>query len=308
MPKILYVDKKFGADALKAIDQANTIIAEYQSQGYELTLRQLYYQHVARGFIANNMREYKKLGDLISDGRLAGLIDWNSIVDRTRSLDAPTHWDSPESIISAVAQQYRRNKWETQKNQVEIWIEKQALEGIFDRACKLEDVPYLSCRGYTSQSEMWKGGQRLLGYFAKGQDVTILHFGDHDPSGIDMSRDIEDRLKMFIGKEVSSDELESKFHIHRIALNMDQIEQYNPPPNPCKITDSRAKGYIQRFGGESWELDALDPRTLENLVRAEIAKLRDSELWDEVVAEEKKEREQLKKVSLKWESVVKFIK
>ena len=74
---------KFRASSLAIIDQANEIIDEYQADGYDLTLRQLYYQFVARNLIPNSQSEYNKLGTAINNGRLAGLIDWDAIKDRT---------------------------------------------------------------------------------------------------------------------------------------------------------------------------------------------------------------------------------
>ena len=154
MPKIAYRAKRFSPDRQDKIDKANVIIAEYAAQGYELTLRQLYYQFVSRDFIANNQREYKNLGDIINDARLAGLIDWEAIVDRTRNLQSLAHWNSPASIIDACASQYRIDKWADQPYRVECWIEKDALIGVIENVCKELDIAYFSCRGYTSQSEM----------------------------------------------------------------------------------------------------------------------------------------------------------
>ncbi len=116
---------------------------------------------------------------------------------------------------------------------------------MFEPICEELDVPYFSCRGYTSQSEMWAAAQRLLGYIwaKQRQHVTILHFGDHDPSGIDMTRDIRERLSLFCGGE--------GFAVRRIALNMDQVRQYDPPPNPAKLTDTRVDAYLRKYGDDS---------------------------------------------------------
>jgi hypothetical protein len=197
MPKIKYVDKAFRQGALDIIDKANEIIDEYNAQGFKLTLRQLYYQFVARDIIPNKQSEYKRLGGIISDGRLAGLIDWLAIEDRTRNLQSLATWSSPEDIIGAAASGYREDKWKDQKTRIEVWIEKDALAGVFADVCEALEVPYFSCRGYTSQSEMWSAAMRLRRYERGGQETVILHFGDHDPSGIDMSRDIKDRLYQF---------------------------------------------------------------------------------------------------------------
>ena len=106
MPKILYVKKKFASSSIGVIDQANKIIDDYTAQGYKLTLRQLYYRFIAQDLFPddwldsslktkNTMKNYKHLGDIINDARLAGLIDWEAIEDRTRSVRSLPHWSSP---------------------------------------------------------------------------------------------------------------------------------------------------------------------------------------------------------------------
>lgn len=286
--KITYVRKRFGVSSQRVIENANNIIAEYEAQGFELTLRQLYYQFVSRDLIANTQKEYKKLGAIINDARLAGLVSWTAIVDRTRNLESNSHWDGPADIIEACAKQFQIDKWANQEHRVEVWIEKDALVGIAERICRQLDVSYFSCRGYTSQSEMWAAGQRLK-RFADEHEQTpvIIHLGDHDPSGIDMSRDIADRLEIFMGG----------MEVNRIALNMNQVRKYNPPPNPAKITDSRATKYIKLFGHESWELDALDPKVLSNLIEKTVLSYRDDDKWNDSLAVEQRHRKSLKRVA-----------
>lgn len=171
--KIAYQEKNFRLDSLCLIEQVNTIIAEYQSKGYELTLRQVYYQMVARDIIPNNERSYKNMGNLISDARLAGLVDWDAIIDRTRNLQQNSHWTTPAEIMHACARQFAFDKWEGQDYYVEVWVEKDALIGVVERSCRKLDVPFFSCRGYVSQSEMWSAAQRLIGLAGERQPVII---------------------------------------------------------------------------------------------------------------------------------------
>lgn len=295
--KQCYREKNFGRDPLQIIEQANEIIETYMGQGYTLTLRQLYYQFVSRNLIPNTMKSYKRLGVIISDARLAGLIDWDAIEDRTRNLETQGHWNDPAHIILSAARGYAIDKWQTQPYRVEIWIEKEALAGVFDRVAKKMDVPYFCCRGYTSQSEMRGAAQRLLWYRQNNQTPVILHFGDHDPSGIDMTRDIIDRMDLF----------GLPMEVKRLALNMDQVELYEPPPNPAKQTDSRYAGYIREFGNESWELDALEPQVLSKLAADQIANIRDEEAWREALEKETEERTLLNKASERWEDIVSFV-
>jgi len=299
MPKIKYQEFNFRPATMQMIARANTIIAEYAAQGFDLTLRQLYYQFVSRDIIPNTQKSYKNLGSIVNDARLAGLIDWDTIVDRTRELRTLSHFDDPSDIVSACSEQFNIDKWAGQKYRPEVWIEKDALVGVFERICRELDVPLFSCRGYTSQSEMWSGAQRLLRHMKRGQKPAIFHFGDHDPSGKDMSRDITDRLELFTSKSL-------KFE--RLALNMDQVEEYGPPPNPAKITDSRANAYIAEFGDESWELDALEPSVLATLVREAIEGVTDKRLMEDANAEQERHRETLALVAEKFADVEDFVR
>ncbi len=294
MPKICYTPRKFSPASMGMINKANEIIAEYESQGFSLTLRQLYYQFVARDLIPNNIKSYKNLGSVINDGRLAGLIDWNHITDRTRSLKKRLHWTDPADIINAVARSYHIDMWANQKYRPEVWIEKDALAGVIESVCQELDVPYFSCRGYTSQSEMWVGAQRIENWSQdKDQIPVIFHFGDHDPSGKDMTRDIVDRLELFMGG----------VKLERLALNMNQIQKYKPPPNPAKITDSRSTAYIAEFGSQSWELDALEPKVITDLIRKSVNALKDKKIWAEDQKRLDTEKALLAKCSAKWDLI-----
>ncbi|MBQ1096293.1 hypothetical protein KBY55_09370 [Streptomyces sp. b94] len=297
MTRITYVEKRFSKASLALITTAESICREYAAQGFDLTLRQLYYQFVARGYIANKQTEYKRLGGIVNDARLAGLLDWDYIVDRTRNLRGLSHWDNPESVIQSAAYGYRTERWANQPHRVEVWIEKDALVGVISQVCQRNDVNYFSCRGYTSQSELWGAARRMVRYERAGQKPVIIHLGDHDPSGVDMTRDIEDRMALF-GADVT---------VQRIALNMDQVEAHQPPPNPAKLTDSRATAYIREYGRSSWELDALEPTMLDQLIEDEIWAWRDADLWDQETQAMERERTLLRGVADRWSEVADLI-
>jgi hypothetical protein len=303
--KIRYVERRFKPSSLAVIEVVNGIVEVYRADGYVLTVRQLYYQFVARdlfpddrtwswtgsrwvrdpGGTKNADPNYKWLSSMINDGRLAGLIDWEAIEDRTRGVDSRATWDTPGAIIGACARSYAVDPWGNQDVYVELWVEKEALVGVFERVCRDHRVPWLACRGYVSQSEMWRAATER--FEPSGRRNVILHFGDHDPSGIDMTRDIGDRLRTF-GADVEVD---------RVALNFDQVEAYAPPPNPAKATDARFEAYRERFGDESWELDALEPATLVELVEDRLCWLRDDERWEEDLAREADDRAQLERIA-----------
>src|SRR5262245_657309 len=291
MPKICYIEHKFAKKTTQLLELANAIITQYAAQGFDLTLRQLYYQMVARDIIPNQQNEYKRLGQIVSDARRAGLIDWDAIIDRTRNLRGNSHWDTPADVLLAAEQSFAIDKWEGQPYRPEVWVEKDALVGVVARACEALDVSFFACRGYSSDSEMWRAARRLINYEKIGQIPYIFHLGDHDPSGIDMSRDIQDRLELF----------EANVTVKRIALNFDQVEQYSPPPNPAKETDSRWEDYVSTYGTQSsWELDALEPQVIVDLITEEIESLQDTDLWKARVEEEKSGKAELRRMRLSY--------
>jgi len=208
------------------------------------------------------------------------------IEDRTRIVRGNSHWDSPSDIVGACASQYHRDLWEDQDIHVEVWIEKDALVGVVDEICRQWDVSFFSCRGYVSQSAMYRAAQRIV---ATDKPCIIFHFGDHDPSGIDMTRDIAERLDLL------SDGADIR--VERVALTMDQIDQYDPPSNPAKESDCRHASYVSEFGESSWELDALRPEILINLINEEIENVVDLTKFRACERRQERERKILQKTA-----------
>ena len=256
--KIRYLGWKPSKSTAQIIAWADQIIGDYSDAGYDLTLRQLYYQFVARDLLANTEKNYKRLGDIVSKGRIAGLLDWSAIVDRTRVLRQLPHWNSLNHVLDACARQFRYDTRAKQPEYIEVWVEKEALAGVVVPICKKYDVPCLVCRGYVSQSAMWQASDRFEDDDIDNErPATIIYLGDHDPSGIDMVRDIDDRLNILFGVSVD---------IERIALTTDQIGEYEPPPNPAKVTDTRYRDYVRIHGEDCWELDSLPPDVLSHIL------------------------------------------
>lgn len=299
MPRIRYVEKKFNRETLSIIRAADGMLQEFAADGLIVTLRQLYYRFVSRDLIPNTEQSYKRLGSIVNDARLGGLLDWEAIEDRARSLISSAHWDSPADIIDACARQFRIDKWSDQHNRVEVWVEKQALESVVGLAAEPLDCAYFACKGYCSQSEMWRASVRFNAFRrdnGKRQHPVVIYLGDHDPSGLDMTRDVEDRLNTIFGVKVE---------VVRLALNRDQVNEYDPPPNPAKLTDSRASAYVAEHGDESWELDALEPRVLRQLIQDKIREYMDEDRFEAKRDEERRLRETLRAVSANWTAIEK---
>ena len=313
------------------------ICEEMEAQGFRLTVRQLHYQFVSRDLHDNTYDNYKSLGGLVSDGRRGGHIDWDWIEDRTRYSNGQQHFAGPADIVKAAANSYRIDKWAGQKYRPEVSIEKDALLGVIEGVCTANDVRYTACRGYSSDSEMWRAAYRRLKQIRLGGDgippqiPIILHLGDHDPSGLDMTRDIQERLTLFWDLLDSKDMEPLKVIVHRLALNLDQVHRYDPPENFAKLTDSRAGivrkskqivgikpgSYIDRFSKldgsydprdraeatPSWELDALDPPVIVDLIQAAVDGLRDDAMWTAKVEEEARDQQRLREFAARWDEM-----
>jgi len=144
-------------------------------------------------------------------------------------------------------------------------------------------------RGYSSQSAMFESAMRFRQH-ANEQRLFLLYLGDHDPSGEDMVRDVRDRMAVFGVENLT---------VEKIALTMEQVEQYHPPPNPAKMSDSRAAGYVAKHWDESWEVDALPPEVLSELIETRIAQLFDEEIAAPILAREEKDKAALTKAAKK---------
>lgn len=262
----------------KRLAEINSILEEYVADGYRLTLRQLYYQLVSRDFIPNQQKEYKALMNILAKGRMAGIVDWDAIEDRVRRPILPYWVTGIENAIEDTIDQYRLNRMEGQDSTIEVWVEKDALSGVLSRVTNKYHIRLMVNRGYTSISALYEAQKRL------NDGDTILYFGDHDPSGLDMLRDIKDRMLNF-GLDVE---------VVPVALTMEQVRAFNPPPNPAKFEDPRADWYIAEYGHTSWELDALPPKELIRLCEEAITQRIDLDQYNSMVAQERADKNELR--------------
>lgn len=345
------------ANKKTVIAQIVDIVNEYAADGYKLTLRQLHYQFVTNNWIVNHDSAYSKLGSILDDCRYSGLIDWNAIEDRGRVPHIHFEADDLADGLTTLKRQYRINRQAGQEVYLELWSEKDALSGILGRSTNKYHIHLVINKGYTSSSAVYAAYQRILKFILDGIKVKILYFGDHDPSGLDMIRDIRERLFFFLthggklneieyfkkvkkhgedmGYETLGDFLDAgygyqemyhlfkekvnketpkfkkitdDFHAMRlkrylvdndlfevvpIGLTMEQINEYNLPHNPAKVTDPRAKDYIKKFGSISWEVDALKAHVLTSIVESHVEQYIDMDLYKEKIAEETGDLDQL---------------
>ena len=260
------------AKTLKIVETARAILSEYNP----MTVRQVYYQLVSRQVIDNNRSQYQAVSNALVDARKEGLIPWGWIEDRLRRPRAVGMWDDLSDFADTVIRAYRRDVWASQSGYLECWLEKDALSGIFEDILRPYGVTLNVGRGYDGWDLIHNAADR----YQNGETVTVLYFGDFDPSGEDMVRSLRERLGFFgCGPEII-----------KIALNMDDVTRYNLPPDFTKASDTRSAAFVAKYGDLAVELDALPAQVLQTRLRNEVEARLDLQALAEVKAQEKADK------------------
>lgn len=272
------------------IPVVNEIFSQYS---YALTIRQIYYRLISDPYnlFSNTRSMYNSLDRILVRARERGEIDGKRIEDRTReTIGGDQGWESPDSYLDKVSEyvkscweKYSKEVWASQQFKLELWVEKDALASVIDETTHLFRVLVFPSRGYSSYTKIREALDRLKYY--RNKQIVILHLADHDPSGFNMTEDLINRFEKY-----GDDAIEIK----RIGLNYDQVERFKLRPNPVKIADPRALSYIGRYGEECWELDALPPNELQNIVEKEIKNYIDQRAWDAKMEEIERERGEIR--------------
>lgn len=249
------------------------------------TVRQVFYQSVNAGLVPKEeTRGYDPVQRALVHLRREGVMPYEWISDETRWMRKPRTHHGLERMLRETARTYRRALWDEQDAYVEIWLEKEALAGVVDDVTAEWDVPLMVTKGFPSLTYLHGAAKQLE---AEEKPVFLYYFGDWDPSGKDISRVTEERLREMVDED---------FHFRRVAINEDDILHYSLQTRPTKATDSRAA----KFKGESVELDALPPDTLRDLVRQVIEFHVDEDALERTRAVEKAERETLREIAQSW--------
>ena len=263
------------------IDQAYEILAAY----HPMTVRQVYYQLVSRQVVENTRSRYQAVSDALVEARLEGTIPWAWIEDRLRRPRYGSMWDDLTAFAETARRAYKRDVWATQECHLEVWLEKDALSGIFEDVLSGYGVTLNVGRGYDGWSSIRNAADRFQSY----DDVTVLYFGDFDPSGEDMVRSLRDRLA----------QLGSTPDIEKVSLTLEDIGRYSLPPNFTKATDTRRHAFVAKNGDVSVELDALRVDVLRNRLITEVELCMDMDALRKVHEQEDSERKQLVEALLK---------
>jgi len=291
--KICFENHTFHKKSLPLLEAIKKTLQWYEGQGLPVSLRQLYYRLFNNGHILNLKSEYQKIGNMENNAKLAGIIDMESLEDRTRYIrEIPYYSDIKDFLVKSI-NRYNIDLWEGQEYRVMVFVEKDALISIIEDAAFSLGCPCFSCRGFPSITSIWETAQRIEPYKERDILTVILYLGDHDCTGVVIDKKIQERLTQF-GAYV---------HVKRIALTMPQIREYNIPGIEAKTKkgDEKKKGdpnynkYVETYGDIIWELDGLPPDVIYNLVIENIKEYMDIDLYNERIDQLNNERELLEK-------------
>lgn len=260
------------AKTLQIVSIAFEVLEAY----HPMTVRQVYYQLVSRQVIKNNRSEYQAVSNALRDARLEGAIPWEWIEDRLRRPRYVSMWEDLPQFAETARRAYRRDVWATQPRYLEVWLEKDALSGIFEDVLSGYGVTLNVGRGYDGWSSLRNAADR----YQDRDEVMVLYFGDFDPSGEDMHRSLKDRL----------DQLGSEPEVIKVSLTLEDIRRYNLPPDFAKTTDTRRNAFVAKNGDVSVELDALPADVLRARLTQEIEAYIDMAALDSVRKQEARER------------------
>ncbi|MBA7660054.1 hypothetical protein ES703_68053 [subsurface metagenome] len=256
---------------IRIVELVREVLGQYS---FNPTIRQVYYRLVSPPYqvIENKTSVYKYYDAQMVRARERDDIPRDAFSDSSRrTLGGDYGYRGSEAfkkalIEAARPENYTRPMWDTQPAVVEVWIEKDALAVLLNMVAEEYRVPVFASRGYSPFTLLDKAVERF-----REKGGVILDFRDHDPSGLDMCRDVQDRLTRYGGR----------FRYVPVALSYGQVQSFGLAPNPTKRADPRAAAYVGQFGDECWELDALPPDELNRLVDEAIRKEIDWTQWHE---------------------------
>ena len=282
------------------VPAVNDILSQYNMR---MTIRQIFYRLVAKHLIQNTLSQYKNLSRILVKARERGDVDWTDIEDRSRTtIGRDGGFESVDHFLTYTEENFKEGwryftmpMWTNQPNFLEVWVEKDALSALVSDVAEGFRVRTCPARGYSSFTYVKEGADRLADI--EGKNIIVLYLGDYDPSGLDITRDLENRLQAYGIPDVD---------VKRIALTLDQIRQYSLPPMMAKSKDPRYAKFVADTGGtDVVELDALEPPVLQEIIRKAIQERIDTDLWNKRVTEieetKEKLREKFEKARIEWE-------
>jgi len=266
--KIRYTGHSFSKHNGVLIKQINSMFEAYAGQGYQITLRQLYYYLISKHKMGNTAAKYKALAKLVEDACLSGDIDWNWL-QASRRMSRGFFYKKPLDILQTCTQKFRVDPWAPQSSRVEVWVNKDNLLDTVKKMCAEYSVPVMSCQNL-SIAEMHNCAKRIVNNRENYQGTNIIYLSDHDPDGYSTHHKITKTMRLFCHTYAT------KFSFEKAAISPGTVNRYNLIPAPGVVQDAF---YKKEYGELTWELEALPPSALHKIILSAIEKYLDRDLF-----------------------------
>ncbi len=231
------------------------IYAELQKL-HPQTLRGVFYVLESAGIVEKSEAGYRMVARLSGSMRLSGELPFQWLADNTRFTLLHDSFNNMVDFLDHAQKLYRRDLLATSEVYIEIWTEKDAIASLLSDAAGHFDVPVFVNRGYPSLTYLYNSAMNIANI---GKPCYIYYFGDSDPSGKDIERVTEKRLREFAPS--------AEIHFERAAVNDDQIRLLNLHTRPPKKSDPRNNNY----SGPIVEVDAVRADILQDICMERIA-------------------------------------
>lgn len=270
-------------------DQLDSVLARsleiIEGEDDKLSIRHLFYRLESEGVIEKTEKDYDNLRAHLTRWRRAGLLPWGVFTDNTRWHIGRETFGGMQEALERTVSTYRRDLWEQQDFYVEVWTEKDAIAGIVSNVADSFGVKTFVCRGNASLTSLYNAADTYRGMQERGKRVAIVHFGDHDPSGLCIDASAVRALRDDFGVEVE---------FTRAAVTVEQITSLCLRTRPPKAKDSRAGGWV----GGCVEVDAIPSATLKELVEHHIVRHIEPVAWARLRQIEDMERQTMRQTLL----------
>jgi hypothetical protein len=270
-----------GADSLVLVEQVRAVLAVYSAH-LPVTIRQVFYRLVSTVGFSKTEQAYERLCETLNRARRAGLLDWDDFRDDGFTRRESTSWGSRADWAEAVlrsARGYRLDRQSDQDRRLVLWCEAGGMVPQLVRVAGDYSVPVFSSGGFDSVTAKHEVAVELAGL----GDTTVLHVGDHDPSGVHMFGSLDEDVGSFLEGLGAG----GRVVFVRLAVTPAQVEEFDLPTSPPKKTDRRS------FTGDTVQAEAIPPDELARIVREAIVERLDADALETVLDREQRERDGL---------------
>ena len=273
---------------LAQVEQLERQIVEVLEQDNPQSVRHVFYRMTDPRLpepVEKTEAGYRQVQQRLALMRRSGHIPYGWITDATRSGSHVNTFSSPGEFLQRVSSLYRGNPWADCDQYCEVWTESRSLAGVVQGLCSELAVSLYPAGGFASMTLLYDAAQYIEQRASDKESAVVFYVGDYDPAGVLIDQSIEQELR-----EHLPDGFPLEFQ--RIAVNEDQVIEYDLPTKPRKASDARRLDIT-----ETVEAEAMPAATLRELLRSSIEGLLPDGAVEDMDQTDEEEREGIERMA-----------